>query len=39
MVEGVLVTINPCESDERKRRIAHDVPDSKVEPGTSYFIE
>ncbi len=39
MTEGVLATIDPCESDERKRRIAQDAPDIPVEPGTGYFIE
>jgi uncharacterized protein (DUF169 family) len=39
MVRGVLETINPCESDERKRRLAKDAPDASIEPGTSYFTE
>jgi len=39
MVDGVLQTINPCESDERKRRIALDPPDTPIDLGTSYFIE
>jgi uncharacterized protein (DUF169 family) len=39
MVDGVLQTINPCESDARKRRIAQDAPDAPIEPGTSYFTE
>jgi len=39
MVDGVLQTINPCETDERKKRIADQGLASHVDLGTSYFIE
>lgn len=39
MVDGVLHTINPCETDKRKARIAADPPDTPVDMGTSYFTE
>jgi uncharacterized protein (DUF169 family) len=38
-VDGVLQTINPCEPDHRKSKIAEDAPDTEIEFGTSYFIE
>jgi len=39
MVDGVLRTINPCESDERKQRIALDLPDAEIDVGSSYFLK
>lgn len=39
MVDGVLHTINPCEPDARKAKIAEDPPETDIDMGTSYFIE
>ncbi len=39
MVEGVLHTINPCETDARKKMIAQNPPDTDIDMGTSYFTE
>ncbi len=39
MVDGVLQTINPCEPDFRKQRIAEELPDIDVDLGRNYFTE
>jgi uncharacterized protein (DUF169 family) len=38
-VDGVLQTINPCEPDSRKKKLALDPPDAPIDLGTSYFVE